>query len=207
MKKGKKVILQIHWLEEHLKKKKRQVPWQREDSKLWWTIWTIQEYSVPFFGSDSKDKACFLTFRPFLCDSAPLKIKWQSNRLKMLYISEIHPEAWMISVMWLQGWWLLSEKNHSGQGKFLTMELRLKRKAEGSIGKFLKKSRTTSSWNLCPGEWVTWDGSVTHPWFSKVRTCTGSLIAVLMKWLKLYAQGCSSQFSKTFSLVSCSIPA
>lgn len=34
----------------------------------------------------------------------------------MLYISGTHPEAWIISVMWLQGWWLLSEKNYGGRG-------------------------------------------------------------------------------------------
>lgn len=65
--------------------------------------------------------------------------------------------------MWLQGWGLLTEKNHNGQGRFLTTKPRLKMKAEGCVGQFLQKTRTTSSCNLCPSKWVTWDGSVRKP--------------------------------------------
>lgn len=91
--------------------------------------------------------------------------------------------------MWLQGWWLLSEKNHSGQWRFLTAEPRLKWKAEGSVEQFLQKKTTTSSFNLCPGKWVTWEGqSESQPGFSKVRACMVSLIVFLMKWLKLCAK-------------------
>lgn len=82
----------------------------------------------------------------------------------------------------------MSEKNHSGQGKLLTAEPRLKRKAEGSVGQFLRRPEPLLAVCAQASGLHEMGQSESQPGFSKVRACMVSLIVLLMKGLKLCAK-------------------